>query len=58
MEIETDVLEVVKKDGKNQRRLTRKEKILQSELGGGADASTLRKREYREIPQEIWDLFQ
>ena len=58
VEIETDMLEVVKKDGKNQRRLTRKEKILQSELGGGADASTLRKREYREIPQEIWDLFQ
>jgi translation initiation factor IF-3 len=60
VEIETDVPEVVKKDGKNQRRLTRKEKILQSELGGGdgADASTLRKRECREIPQEIWDLFQ
>lgn len=60
MEIEMDVPEVVKKDRKNQRRLTRKEKILQSELGGGdgADATTLRKREYMEIPQEIWNLFQ
>ncbi|KAF8727168.1 hypothetical protein AX14_007536 [Amanita brunnescens Koide BX004] len=55
VEIEADVPDAIEKERKSQRRLTRKEKILQSEQDGG---DNLRRRGSKEIPQEIWDLFQ